>query len=126
MCVIPFTPADEMSCTCRRCRLVMTMPQIVSGQKLRYVLVVTDRLIAEPQSGPAYLGRVLVPIAPNIKLSAVKPREIQRPTVPGIILIYHKASISQHTSRSISKFYQCDSHSEAKLRVYFQYKLNFY
>ena len=71
MCVIPFASADEMSCTCRH----MTVPQIVSGQMQRCVLAVTDSLITEPQSDPAYLDRMLVPIAPNIKRSVGMPRE---------------------------------------------------
>lgn len=53
-------------------------------------------------------------------------RDIWRPTVPDIVLIHHKASINQHLSRRISKFYQCESPREAKFHVYFQYEFNFY
>lgn len=36
----------------------------------------TDWLMAEAQPDPAYLDRMLVPVASNVKLSIVKPGEI--------------------------------------------------
>ena len=62
------------------CSHIMTVLQIVSGQIQRCVLTVTDRLIAQPQSEPAYLDRMLIPVPSNIKLSIAALREIRRPT----------------------------------------------
>lgn len=113
----------QMSCTCRH---VMTVPQIVSGRMQRCIWAATDWLMAEAQPDPAHLDRMLVPVAPSIKLSIVRPGEIWRPTVPDIISICHKASINQYISRSISKFHQCETPMEANFRIYFQYELNLY
>lgn len=82
--------------------------------------------MAEAQPDPTYLDRMLGPVAPNTKLSVVMPGEIQRLTVPDVILICHKASINQHISRSISRFHQYETPMEAKFRIYFQYELNLY
>lgn len=42
----------------------------------RYVWAAKDWLMAEAQPDPAYLDRMLVSLAPNIKLSVVMPGEI--------------------------------------------------
>lgn len=63
----------QMSCTCRH---IMTVPQKVSGKMQRCIWAATDWLMAEAKPDPAYLGRMLVLVAPNTKLSVVMPEEI--------------------------------------------------
>lgn len=78
MCMISFPSADvlQMSCTCRHCRHVMTVPQIVSKQMHRYILAETDKLMVEPQSDHAYLDRILIPSTQISNSSVVMLRDM--------------------------------------------------